>query len=67
MLLLVRAVAKKPRNLKAWLKSSLLACSARVPKVTALIDNLTCRVLPDSVCSDSWSSTKLVAGTPAGV
>ena len=67
MLLLVRALIKKPVNDWSLPSSDLASTSANAPKATALAVNLTCLVTPASTTSDSCSSTRLVAGIPAGV
>ena len=67
MLLLVRALIRKPVNNWSLPSSDLADVSASAPKATALTVSLTCLVTPASTTSDSCSRTKLEAGMPAGV
>ena len=63
----LRGVARKPVKRQLLPMACWRSVSATLPKATALIATFTCRICPASETSDSCSSLKSRAGSPAGV
>src|SRR5262249_8074408 len=61
-----RNAARKPVNRNPLPTACLASVSASVPKATARISTFTSRFSPASRASDSCSSTRSMAGSPAG-